>query len=336
MAIVTGIGLESNSNIRINFDGGSLSSDAGLLLLKEFNHTLGVDTLVRDIFQTTDTACYRIHKDDENLLQELYQITAGYYQDDHADSLRHDPAITNALGKEALASQPTMSRFNNRLDKNTQGQLDQIQRILFDRVYSIEKPEYMLFDLDTTLFATYGKQEGEAFNYHYQAHGYHRLMCFDGMTGDLLKVELRPGAMYCSNGAAAFMKPLLEEYQTKYPDIALFLRGDSGFATEELYKLCENNGTSYAIRLKVNPVLRRLAHELDSELYDLTRDDIVSYAVVYGEFEYKVGPWDYPRRVVCKIEKPHGQISSFFTHFHFFYIPFMPFSLFFLPLFCVF
>ena len=85
-------------------------------------------------------------------------------------------------------------------------------------------------------------------------------------------------------------------------------RGDSGFATEELYKLCENNGTSYAIRLKENPVLRRLAHELDSELYDLTRDDIVSYAVVYGEFEYKAGPWDYPRRVVCKIEKPAGQM----------------------------
>ncbi len=308
MSIVTGNALESNTNIRINFDGGTLSSDAGLLLLKEFYHKLGVNTLIRNHFQTTDTACFRIHKDHENLLQVLHQITAAYFQDDHADTLRYDPAITAAVGKDVLASQPTLSRFHNRLDESTLNQLEQIHRTLRNRIYSIKQPEHVLFDLDTTLFATYGKQEGEAFNYHYQAHGYHPLMCFDGMTGDLLKVELRPGAMYCSNGAADFMKPLLQEYQANYPDTALFLRGDSGFATDELYSLCERNGTSYAIRLKENAVLRRLAHELDSELYDMTQDDIVSYAAVYGEFEYKAGPWDYPRRVVCKIEKPYGQM----------------------------
>ncbi|MBQ1484989.1 MAG: transposase, partial [Muribaculaceae bacterium] len=76
------------------------------------------------------------------------------------------------------------------------------------RAYSIEKPEHVLFDLDSTLLAAYGAQEGEAFNYHYQAHGYHPLLCFDGLTGDLLKVELRPGTQYCSKGAAAFMLPL--------------------------------------------------------------------------------------------------------------------------------
>ena len=103
------------------------------------------------------------------------------------------------------------------------------------------------------------------------------------------------------------------EYQEEYPDMALFLRGDSGFATQELYEVCESNGTSYAIRLKENPVLRRLSSELDSELYDLTREDVVSYAVVYGEFEYKAGSWDYPRRVVCKIEKTYGQMIHMHT-----------------------
>ena len=142
-------------------------------------------------------------------------------------------------------------------------------------------------------------KRGEAFNYHYQAHGYHPKLCFDGMTGDLLKVELRPGAQYCSNGAAAFMRPLLEEYQRDYPSTALFARGDSGFAANELYSLFETNGTSYVIRLKENAVLRKLEKDLDFELYDLTREDVVSYAAVYGEFEYKAGSWDYPRRVVC-------------------------------------
>lgn len=313
MAIVNGIALESNKNFRINFEGGNLSSDAGLLLLKEFNHKLGVDELLKRRFHTTDSAVFRKHKDHENLLQMLYQITAAYFQDDHADALRYDPSINAAVGKDALASQPTLSRFHNRLDENTLTQLEEIQRILRSRVYSVEKPKHVLLDLDSTLLSTYGKQEGEAFNYHYQAHGYHPLLCFDGMTGDLLKLELRPGAMYCCNGAAGFMEPLLNEYLTRYPDTALFLRGDSGFATNELYSLCETHGTHYAIRLKDNSALRRLAKDLDSELLDLTREDIVSYAVVYGEFLYKAGSWEYPRRVVCKIEKPYGQMIHLST-----------------------
>ena len=308
MAIVSEITLESNRNFRIKFDGGNLSSDSGLLLLKEFYHKLGVNALLRKSFRTTDKSHFRIHKDYENLAQMLYQITASYFQDDNADALRHDPVITAAIGKDVLASQPTLSRFHNRMDEVTLKQLETIQRILRRRVYSVERPQHVLFDLDSTLLATYGKQEGAAFNYHYQANGYHPLLCFDGMTGDLLKAELRPGTMYCSNRAAAFMAPLMEEYQINYPDITLFLRGDSGFATDELYTLCETNGTSYAIRLKENAVLKKLAKELESELEDMTRENIVSYAVVYGEFFYKAGPWDYPRRVVCKLEKPYGQM----------------------------
>ena len=77
--------------------------------------------------------------------------------------------------------------------------------------------------------------------------------------------------------------------------------------------LFETNGTSYVIRLKENAVLRKLAKDLDFELYDLTREDVVSYAAVYGEFEYKAGSWDYPRRVVCKIEKPYGQMAHMST-----------------------
>lgn len=313
MAIVNGIALESNKSFRINFNGGELSSDSGLLLLKEFYHKFGLEKLIRKQFHTTDPGHVRKHKDDENLMQMLYQITASYFQDDHADALRHDPVITAAIGKDALASQPTLSRFHNRMDEATLTQLDEIQRILRARAYSVERPKHVLFDLDSTLLATYGNQESAAFNFHYQANGYHPLLCFDGMTGDLLKAELRPGTMYCCNGAAAFMAPLMEEYQTNYTDIALFLRGDSGFATEELYSLCETNGTSYAVRLKENAALKRLATELESELEGLTRDNIVPYAVVYGEFFYKAGSWDYPRRVVCKLEKPYGQMLHLYT-----------------------
>ena len=125
MAIVTGTALESNKNFRVNFDGGNLSSDGGLLLLKEFYHKLGVKTLLKKHFHTTDSASFRIHKDHENLLQMLYQITGAYFQDDHADSLRNDPVLNAVVGKAALASQPTLSRFHNRMDAQSLEQLEE-------------------------------------------------------------------------------------------------------------------------------------------------------------------------------------------------------------------
>ena len=119
MAIITGTALESNRKFRVNFDGGNLSSDGGLLLLKEFYHKLGVNSLLRKHFHTTDSASFRIHKDYQNLLQMLYQITGAYFQDDHADSLRNDPVLNAVIGKTALASQPTLSRFHNRMDERS-------------------------------------------------------------------------------------------------------------------------------------------------------------------------------------------------------------------------
>ena len=155
MAIVTGTALESNKNFRRNFDGGNLSSDGGLLLLKEFYHKLGVKALLKKHFHTTDSASFRIHKDHEKLLQMLYQITGAYFQDDHADSLRNAPVLNAVVGKTALASQPTLSRFHNRMDAQSLEQLEDIQRIFRGRVYSVEKPEHILLDLDSTLLAAY-------------------------------------------------------------------------------------------------------------------------------------------------------------------------------------
>jgi len=127
------------------------------------------------------------------------------------------------------------------MDNDTLAQLDSINAKIRDIVYSIEAPEYMLFDLDSTLLNTYGKQEGEGFNFHYQAHGYHPLLCYGKITGDLLKAELRNGTQYCSNDADKFMILLLQEYRVKYPSLPLYLRGDGGFASPDLYKACEDN-----------------------------------------------------------------------------------------------
>ena len=310
---LTTLRMKCNTKIKINFDGGDLSSDAGLLPFKEFLSKIGADKLIKHTFKTNDSAKYRPHNDGDNLLQVVYQIISAYFEDDCADELTNDPVMTAVLGKKALASQPTLSRFYNRMDTDTMSQFNGIMRALRKTIYSINKPEHILFDIDTTLFATYGRQEGEGFNYHYQAHGYHPLLCFDGLTGDLLKAELREGAKYCSNGAADFMRSLLAEYSSDYPEIPLFLRGDSGFASPDLYEILEKYDCKYAIRLKENSTLRGFVAKADEALFNETKLNQIDYAVKYGEFKYQAGSWSHPRRVVFKIEKPQGQMTHTYT-----------------------
>ena len=313
MSIVNTLSLKSNRQIKINFDGGDLSSDAGLLLIKEFVSKIGIDKLFKREFKTNDSATFRYHTDKDNLLQMIYMIIAGYFEDDSSDELTNDPVFKAVLDKNALASQPTVSRFFDRMNEDTLNQFLAIGRMLRKRIYSIQLPEAIILDLDSTLLDAYGKQEGRAFNFHYQSKGYHPLVCYDGITGDLIKIQLRDGSKYSCTGVVDFLQPILDEYLRDYPTVNLLLRGDSGFATPDLYKQCEENGTSYVIRLKENAVLQEKASSLVDELDEITKGNKVDYAVVYGEFMYQAGSWPYERRVVCKVEKPENQMVCLYT-----------------------
>lgn len=206
-----------------------------------------------------------------------------------------------------------MSRFFNRMDEDTLEQYEDIHRMLRKIIYSIDNPEMVLLDLDSTLLSTYGKQEGNGFNFHYSSNGYHPLVCYDGLTGDLLKIQLRNGTAYSSTGVTEFLQPLLDEHLTQYPETNLYLRGDSGFATPKLFDQAEHNGCSYAIRLKANQNLYKKSSHIKMKLDEATASNKVDYAVCYGEFMYQAASWKYPRRVVCKVEKPSNQFSYMYT-----------------------
>ena len=296
---LTEMKLECNSKIRIDFGGGNLSSDGGLLLMNEFLSKIGFERLVAAKFKTSDDA-KRFHSDVDNLMQVMYQIFSSYNEDDCADELSNEPVITAALEKDRLASQPTLSRFYNRMDETTLQQFSDILVELRKIVYRINPPKQVLFDLDSTLLRLFGNQEGKGYNVHYAAVGYHPLLCYDGLNGDLLKAELRSGTQYCGKEAAAFMQSLFDEFNNNYYQTHLFLRGDSGFAMPDLFDACEDNCCKYAIRLKENPTLRKLAVELDEILFDRAKDNAIDYAEAFGEFDYQASSWRQPRRVVVK------------------------------------
>ena len=105
-----------------------------------------------DIFKTNDTTETRIHKNDVNLLQIIFQIICGYFEDDCADELSYAPVLTAILGKNRLASQPTLSRFFNRMDNDTLEQFYQLQRKMRKIVYDIKNPDIVILDLQRRNF----------------------------------------------------------------------------------------------------------------------------------------------------------------------------------------
>lgn len=249
MNILNTLPLENNWQIKINFDGEDLSSDAGLLLIKEFVCKLGSIKLLKSVFKTNNKAI-RFLKGHENLWHVIYQILGSCFENNCADELINDPILTSLLDKKALASWPTLSRFFNRMKETTLEQFYDLMHRFRKVVYSLKKPQLLLLNLDSTLLDIYGHHEGEGFNSHYQNHGDHPLACYDGMTKDLLKIELRNGTDYSSTGIVDFLQPLLDEFLTNYPELPLLLRSDSGFAKPEFYDQCETNRVSYVIRLK--------------------------------------------------------------------------------------
>ena len=147
--------LNFKKNLKINFKGGNLTSDAGLILYKEFDEKIGFTKTIKDNLYVEDSSAdARTHKNGDIAIQRIYQRIAGYTTDDNADELRHDPTFTNILDKKALASQPTISRFNNRVTVATLKSYQQINEILQDKIYSSSMPEHIILDIDSTNFQT--------------------------------------------------------------------------------------------------------------------------------------------------------------------------------------
>ena len=196
--------LNCNKSLSFNFKGGNLSSDSGLLLVRSFVEILGLRPLLQNFFK--DSACRR-HTYASIIEQLVYTTIAGYQSDDASDHLRHDPIFTGILNKEALASQPTISRCINSLDNKAIEAFNRLLEIMFEKANPKRSTKYLVLDLDSTLFQTFGNQDQSAYNFHYSACGYHPLMLFNGLTGDLMKMELRSGNIYTSKNIKEFLKP---------------------------------------------------------------------------------------------------------------------------------
>ncbi|XJS10895.1 IS1380 family transposase [Aerococcaceae bacterium WGS1372] len=286
-----------NNNLIVSHDGGRLSSDSGLVLIDELMDAFQFTLLSEDIVTFNDSRKYWKHTNHKILKQLILQIIGGYNTDSAANFLQHDPVLQTFSTDEPLASQSSISRLYDRVVDETIDTLQVFNQALIDKARLLRNDTNLIIDLDSTHSDTFGNQEQTAYNAHYGTNGYHPLVAFDGLTGDFLKAKLRSGNQYTSKGVKEFLKPLLEHYNQAIPTTDILVRGDSGFATPDIYDLCELYENHYVIRLKANRNLYRLAEEFVFYDNDHPWDEKEVY---YHSVLYQAASWTKSRRVCIR------------------------------------
>jgi len=289
------------------FDAGRLTSDGGLPWLAEADAALGLCAGLAACIPDWRRGSVR-HSLQTLVQQRVFQITCGYADQNDADILRSDPLLKLVCGRMPdsgadLASQPTLSRLENAVDRHAvEAMASALVAIYLQQRGRAGPPRRVLLDLDGTDDPAHGKQEGVAYHGYYRQHMYHPLLVFDGDTGQLITAILRPGNAHASRFVVLVLRRLCRRLRAAWPRVRLDVRADSGFARPALYAWCEANAVDYTIGLIPTKPLEAIAAPLlvDALAQSAARDG--AKVRLAGETLYQAGTWPYARRVVYKAE----------------------------------
>jgi hypothetical protein len=297
---------QSQPTVRGRFDGGELSSDGGLLPLRQFDERHGLTRRLAARLGDRRQAAKVEHPLPTLLRQRIYQIIAGYEDANDAGRLRTDPIFRLVAGQGPegpLGSQPTLSRWENgvrRRDLLAMGE-ELLEWFILACGAGVRRRKEILLDIDSTDDPTHGQQEFSFFHGAYNQHMYHPLVVTERHTGFALALWLRPGNAGSASGATRLLLRLLRRLRRAFPSARVRLRADAGFALPELYEFCEQMGVGYAIGIGTNPVLRRQAAGLQ-EAAQLAYQAAGHPQRLHAEFRYQARSWPHPRRICYKVE----------------------------------
>lgn len=308
------LGFMPQRKVVVGFDGPELSSDGGVVLIRQVDDRLRVTEGFSEAIFDDRHPDRVIHDTREQCRQRIYGIALGYEDCNDADTLRHDPLLKTACDRlpgdsRGLSSQPTLSRFENSVDWAT------IRRLIrwFEACYVGTLPENtteVILDIDSTDDETHGAQQLSFFHGYYDHHMYHPLLVYDGESGQLVTSRLRPGNTHASRGAAGVLARLIRRIKKRFPDAHVLVRGDSGFCIPRILRVLERldedfGDVDYLFGISRNPVLERLAKpamDHAEEMYEASRRKVRHFT----EFEYAARSWDHKRLVIAKAEHTAG------------------------------
>jgi len=299
--------LSFNGLLKIDLQGSRITSDGGLVLVRELDERLGLSELIGE--HLTD------HRGPNSRLpladlfrQSVYSRLAGYEDVNDAERLSQDPTF-RLIGSEKIwergaALTSRLQSFETELmadEENVVG-LAAINRELIGKAEAMDSRQRVVLDMDSTEIPVYGRQEGSAYNGHFESTCYHPLLLFN-REGDCLAAKLRPGNVHSADDWEELLLPEIERQQKLGKEVVI--RADAAFAKPEVYEKAEERGAKYAIRIPANDSLQRDIAEL------LTRPvgrPSHRPLVRYKSFLYQAESWNKARRVVAKIEFHAGEL----------------------------
>lgn len=306
------------------FSGGTITSDAGSLLLKETDAKMNLLTRFAECFSDRRSPLLIEHTMEQMLRQRVYGLALGYEDLNDHELLRLDPLLAVLAGKaepgtDLLAGKSTLNRMElgtgtpSRYKKITfwRDSVDQLLVDIFLEAHPVA-PVQIVLDIDTTDMALHGNQEEKFYHGYYKHHCYLPLYIFCG--DHVLCSRLRPSSIGPAVGSQREVARIVKQIRQRWPDVVIILRGDSGFCADELLTWCEENRVDYVVGVARN---QRLEGLIESPLAEAKQQFEATQqpARIFVEFEHKTlkGAWNKDRRVVAKAEHINGKANPRFV-----------------------
>ena len=310
--------LLSHKPVAIDFAGGDLSSDAGLIPLALADQAMQLTRHLADAVADPRDP-HRIEHSLPDLFRErIYLIAQGYEDAIDANALRHDPLLKLAVGRDPdaapLASQSTLSRFENAI---TPADLERLGQVLLEAFLARcgPAPQQIVLDLDPFVDECHGAQQLVLFNGHYDCHCYLPLyLCgtIEGGRPFVIGALLRGGRAAPTRGVKALLHHVVPAIRARYPEVTIIVRGDGGFGVPKVINTCRHLKVHFCLGKPQNAALNRLSEPLQLRA-------AVEYTVThraerhYGEFEYAAESWQRAERTIAKVEVTQGKLNPRFV-----------------------
>lgn len=286
-----------------------MTSDGGLLLLREVDRRLGLISRIDQLIADPRDPLYTAHPQAEMLTSRIFGIAAGYEDSNDHQQLRHDPAFQVAAGRTPaennydedtypLASPSTISRLENRVDAKTCLKLNESLVDIFIESFQ-EPPDEIVLDYDATDDPTHGNQDKRYFNGFYDSYCFLPLYVFCG--DQILVSYLRPSSVGAAHHARGVTKLLVNKIRSRWPDVKIVIRGDSGYSNERLMRWCDKNQVGYVFGFQKNNILnRQIACEMTQAR--IKHSCYGSKQSCFKWFRYRASSWDRHRWMIGKAE----------------------------------
>lgn len=297
-----GFGRLGRRMIEANFEGGALSSDGGLMLLRQVDRKIGLSGAVAGVLHDPRNPDLVVHALRDLVAQRLYGLCCGYEDlNDHA-ALRQDPLMQTAVGTgEALGSSPTLCRLERRA---TRADVVALNRVLVEQFIASHSapPSDLVLDVDASDIPLHGEQEQREFHAYYDHYCYLPLYVYAGRA--ILACVLRRSRIDGAKHAAAVIKLLVTRLRQAWPGVRLIVRGDSGFCRQRLIRWCERHAVGYVIGVARNARLHRIVAGWEQAMQAQYTESGIKQRQL-REFRYAAESWDRERRIVTRLEFDH-------------------------------